>query len=152
LSVDLPATGAQFRAPRRQLAGQHRHNRVVAQLIVIDHVHSSTVAQCDPENTLADQCRDRVPDQLLRPTVPGSKTGHHRALRDGCKPKPCALHSVWIGSAPGLATNHWHNTIFSESQARYNDKITSVVGVPLPVATDRAIGLFERFARCTYPV
>jgi hypothetical protein len=46
-------------ALRRQLAGQHRHDRVVAQRVVIDHI---LVAQRDPENTLADHCRYRVLD------------------------------------------------------------------------------------------
>ena len=54
-------------APRRELAGQHRHHRVVAQLVMIIEV---LVAQRDPEHPLAHQGRHLVLDQLLPPRVP----------------------------------------------------------------------------------
>ena len=47
----------------RQLTRQHRHHRVVAQMVVVDEV---LVAQRDPEYPLTDQGRDRVLDQVGR--------------------------------------------------------------------------------------
>jgi hypothetical protein len=98
-------------APRPQLAGQHRQDRIVAQLVVIDHI---LVAQGDPEDALADQGADRVLHQVRRPAVGKTlgkapdqpdrpvgrsqqqtagirgdlatvKGGHHRAPLDACK-------------------------------------------------------------------
>jgi hypothetical protein len=100
-------------APRRQLAGQHRQCRIVAQLVVIDHVF---VAQRQRKNPLPDQCPDGVldqfrraavsetfgkpidqPDRLVRrPQQQGSgirghlaaiKRRHHRTALDACKSK-----------------------------------------------------------------
>jgi hypothetical protein len=100
-------------AAGRQLAGQHRHGRVVAQLVVIDQVF---VAQRQREDPLTDQGFDGVLDQLRRaavgktigkprdqpdrpvrrPQQQGSgirghlaavKPRHHRAPFDACKPK-----------------------------------------------------------------
>src|SRR5205807_207240 len=50
-------------ATGRQLAGQHRHGRVVAQLVVVDQVF---VAQRQREDPLTDQGFDGVLDQLRR--------------------------------------------------------------------------------------
>jgi hypothetical protein len=50
----------------RELAGQHRHCRVVAQLVVIDQI---LVAQRQGNDPLPDQCSDRVLDQIRRPAV-----------------------------------------------------------------------------------
>jgi hypothetical protein len=52
--------------PRRQLAGQHRHRRVVAQLVVIDEVF---VAQRQRKNPLPDHRPDSVLDQFRRAAV-----------------------------------------------------------------------------------
>ena len=100
-------------APRRQLAGQHRHPRVVAQLVVIDQIF---IAQRQRKNPLPDQCPDSVLDQFRRAAVgktlgkpinqpdhpvrrsqqQGSgirghpaaiKSRHHPAALDGCKSK-----------------------------------------------------------------
>ena len=98
-------------APRRQLAGQHRQRRVVAQLVVINEIF---VAQRNPEHALPDQRADLVLGQL-RPAAVGETGGepldqpdrpirrpqqqrtgirghaaavkprHHRPPRDGCK-------------------------------------------------------------------
>ena len=48
-------------APRLELAGQHRHHRIVAQLVVVVEI---LVAERDPEHPLADQRRDLVLDQV----------------------------------------------------------------------------------------
>ena len=100
-------------APRRQLAGQHRHRRIVAQLVVIDQVF---VAQRNAKHALSDQRHHFVLDQLRRPAVretlgkpidqpdrpvrrpqqqraasevilPPSNAGHHRTPFDACKTK-----------------------------------------------------------------
>ena len=53
-------------AVRDQLAGQHRHDRVVPQLVVIDDIF---IAQRNAKEALADHCRHRMLDQLLRAAV-----------------------------------------------------------------------------------
>ena len=53
-------------APRRELAGQHRHHRVVTEFVVIVQV---LVAEGDAEHALADEGRDRVLDQPRVPRV-----------------------------------------------------------------------------------
>ena len=111
-------------APRRQLAGQHRHCQVVAQLIVIDQIF---ITQRQRKNPLSDQCPDGVLDQLRRAIIgktlgkpidqpdrpvgrpqqqgPGIrghlaavKPRHYPAPRDRCKTKPIratlCLHRV----------------------------------------------------------
>ena len=60
-----------IRAPCFELAAQHRHHRVVAQLVVVDQV---LVAQRNPEHPLTHQARHRVLDQLGRPVI-GQATG-----------------------------------------------------------------------------
>lgn len=94
-----------------QLARQHRHHRIVAQLVVVEQV---LVAERDAQHTLADQRRHRVLDQLgaasiletcrqaadqpnrpvrrskqQRPSVrrdpPAVKRRHHRPSFDRCK-------------------------------------------------------------------
>jgi hypothetical protein len=98
-------------ASGRQLAGQHRHGRVVTQLVMI---HQVFVAQRQRKDPLPDQSSDRVLDQLRRaavdetlgkpidqpdrpircPSQQGSgirgdlaavKPGHHRTPVDACK-------------------------------------------------------------------
>jgi len=66
LSVDLPATRRTALAPRRKLAGQHRHHRVVAQLVVVEH---GLVTQREAKDALADQRCHLMLDQLRRPAV-----------------------------------------------------------------------------------
>ena len=53
-------------ATGREFAGQHRHCRVVAQLVVIDQI---LVAQRQGKDPLPDQRSDRVLDQIRRPAV-----------------------------------------------------------------------------------
>ena len=96
-----------------ELAAQHRHHRVVAQLVVVDQI---LVAQRNPNHPLPDQARYRVLDQLRRAVVPEAvgkprdqpdrpvggaeqqrpgirghpaavEPGHHRAPFDACKAK-----------------------------------------------------------------
>jgi hypothetical protein len=57
--------------PRRELAGEHRHHRVMAQFVMVDHVF---VAQRDAEDALANHRCHRVLDLLRRPAV-GEATG-----------------------------------------------------------------------------
>ena len=100
-------------AAGRQLTGQHRHRRVVAQLVVIDQVF---VTQRNPKHPLSDQRHHFVLNQLSCPAVrktiskplnqadrpvrrsqqqrtrvrghPAAvKPGHHGTPFDGCKTK-----------------------------------------------------------------
>jgi hypothetical protein len=109
--------------PRLQFAGQHRHDRIVAQLIAVVQVF---IAKRDPENPLADRRGDLVLDQLLPPGVsdagrksidepdctigrtkekpsgirrdaPSIEAGHNFAAFDGCT----GVKSVSIGWLPG---------------------------------------------------
>ena len=54
------------RAPRRQLAGQYRHYRVMAQLVMVDQVF---VAQRNPKHTRPNKRWHRVFDQLPHTAV-----------------------------------------------------------------------------------
>jgi hypothetical protein len=63
-NVDLPATGVQ--SPRRELARQYRHHRVVPQFIVVVEI---LVAERDPEYPLTDQGRDLMFDVFGTPLV-----------------------------------------------------------------------------------
>jgi hypothetical protein len=53
-------------ASRRELASQHRHHRIVAQVIVVAKI---LVAQRDPEHPLPDQCHHLMLDPLRTPLV-----------------------------------------------------------------------------------
>ena len=53
-------------APRRKLAGQHRHHGIVAQLVMVIEI---LVTLRNGENPLAHQCRDLMLDQFLPPLV-----------------------------------------------------------------------------------
>ena len=92
LSVDLPATGAQSSRTRLKLARQHRHHRIVAQLVVVVEI---LVAERDPEHPLADQRRDLVLDQLRRvarrestPQTDRSVRSHDRSLPTATRRRP----------------------------------------------------------------
>ena len=131
-------------APRGQLAGHYRQDRVVAQLVVIDHV---LVAQRNAENALPDQRRYRVLDQLLRPAVAEAsgkprdqadrpvgcaqqqtagvrgelaavKRGHHHASFDRCKTKQVRATLCRHRAPLDPETNRSCNTIFPDSGAR----------------------------------
>ena len=52
-------------APRLELAGQHRHHRIVAQLVVVVEI---LVAKRNPEHPLADQRHNLMLDQICRRT------------------------------------------------------------------------------------
>jgi hypothetical protein len=56
---------------RRELAGENRHCRVVAQLVVVDQI---LIAQGDPEHALPDQRHHLVLNQL-RSTAVGKTPG-----------------------------------------------------------------------------
>ena len=100
LSVDLPATGAQFRSRRFQLAGQHRHHRIVPQLVVIVEV---LVAERDPEHPLTDQGRYLMLDQLRSATIdeargkaidqPDRPVGRSQQQRPGVRRDRAAIKS-----------------------------------------------------------
>ncbi len=55
-----------FLTPRLKLAGQHRHHRIVAQLVVVVEI---LVAERDPKHPLTDQGRDLVLNQISPPLV-----------------------------------------------------------------------------------
>jgi hypothetical protein len=131
-------------AARGKLAGQHRQDRIVAQLVVIDQI---PVAQRDPEDALADQSADRMLDQFRRQAVaeapcepldqadrpvrrpnnsppasevilPPSTAATTDRPSTRANPNRSALHSVGIGAPSGPETNRCCNTIFSESAPR----------------------------------
>ena len=123
-------------APRRKLAGQHRHHRIMAQLVVIVEV---LIAERDPEHPLADQRRDLVLDQFRAPLVVKArrkpihqsdrtirrsqqqrsgirrhqaaiKCGFHRAAFDDSKIKAfCATLCRHRGSPRIIRKSLWHN-------------------------------------------
>ena len=62
----LPAKRRAVGAPGRELAGEDRQHRVVAELVMIDEV---LMAERDAEDALADQGGDLVLDPLRRPRV-----------------------------------------------------------------------------------
>ena len=78
----FPGHRGTFLAPRRELARQHRHHRIVAQLIMIVEI---LVAQRDRIHPLADQRPHRVLDQLRTARVAKArrKSIHHsdRSIR-----------------------------------------------------------------------
>jgi hypothetical protein len=107
----LPASGAQSPAPGRELAGEDRQDRVVAELVV---VHDVLVSERDAEDALAHEGADLVLDPLRHPGVAEARGkaadqadgavrrveqqrasvrgdcatiegGHHAAALDGCK-------------------------------------------------------------------
>ena len=90
--VQRPLAGHRraVRAPRRELAGQHRHHRVMAQLVMVVEV---LVAERDAEHALADQRRHRVLDQLRPATDRGSR-------RQSARPDPIARSVAPSSSAP----------------------------------------------------
>ena len=133
-----------IRAPRFELASQHRHHRVVAQFVMIDQI---LVAQRDAKYALPDQGRNRVLDQILRSAVletPGKpinqpdrpvarakqhragirghlaavESGNHRSAIDGCKSKQIRATLCLHRASPDPETNRSRNTIFSDSAAR----------------------------------
>ena len=100
-----------IRAPRRELAGDHRQGRVMAQLVMVDKV---LVTERDPEHPLPNQRRHLMLDpsgialvpkahrealhqsdcpigcaQEQRPRIrrdrPAIEPGHHRPARHTCK-------------------------------------------------------------------
>ena len=70
LAGDRRAVGA----PGRELAGQHRHHRVVAQRVVVGHV---LVAERQPEDALHDERLDVVLDRLTQAPI-GEARGQTR--------------------------------------------------------------------------
>ena len=58
--------GRAIRAPRFQLAGQDRHHRVMAQIVVVDQI---LVAQRNPKHPLPNQGGHRVLNQIRRAVV-----------------------------------------------------------------------------------
>jgi hypothetical protein len=124
----LPATAAQSgESPRRQLARQDRHQRIVAKLVVIVQVF---VAQGDREHALTHQSRHAMLDELGPPPIlkasrepldqtdrpirrpqqqparirsqrPAVKIGQHRPPFDGCKHRRvCATLRLHRGRPP----------------------------------------------------
>ena len=66
LSVDWPVHRRAILSPRLELTRQHRHQRVVAQLVVVVEIF---VAERDPEHPLTDQRYDLMLDQVSPPLV-----------------------------------------------------------------------------------
>jgi hypothetical protein len=66
LGPDLAGQGRAATAPGRELAGEDRQRRIVAKLVVVDHV---LVAEGDAEHKLAEHGGDLVLDPLRHPGV-----------------------------------------------------------------------------------
>jgi hypothetical protein len=127
-----------------QLAAEHRHDRVVAQLVVVDQI---LIAQRNPEYPLTHQTRHLMDDQIghtvigeaagkaldqpdLRSVAPSSIAPASEVIAPpsnaattfrpstGAKPNRSALHSVCIGTPPASETNRSCNTIFSDPGPR----------------------------------
>jgi hypothetical protein len=77
-------------APRLKLAGQHRHQRIMAQFVVVVEI---LIAKRNPEHPLADQRRDLVLDQFRAPHVVKARCQpiHHsdRTIRRAQKQRSC---------------------------------------------------------------
>src|SRR5271169_5662080 len=127
-------------APRRELAGQNRHHRIVAQLVMIDQI---LVTQRDPKHPLADQranlmldenCRTHNANRPTRPIARSAAPSSNAPASDviappsneattsrpstRAKPNKSAVHSVSIGASPWTRANRCSTTIFSESALR----------------------------------
>ena len=136
--------GRAIRAPRFQLAGQDRHHRVMAQIVVVDQI---LVAQRNPKPPLPNQGGPRVLNQIRRAVVgetagkpldqpdrPGGgaeqhRSGvrghlaaverrHHRPPLNRCKTKQICATLCLHRASPVTETNRSCNTIFSDSEAR----------------------------------
>jgi len=135
----LPATGGAVLAPRLKLAGEHRHQRIVAQLVMVDQI---LIAERNAEHPLADQCHHLVLDQVGAPLVvkargkathhvdgairrpqeqragiggdrPGIKRRHHLAPLDGCKSKQIRATLCRHRGAPRFAKEALQHNDFS---------------------------------------
>ena len=131
-------------ASRLELARQHRHHRIVAQLVVVVEI---LVAKRDPEHPLADQRRHLVLDQLRAPHVvkarrkpihhpdraigraqqqrPGVRRDraaverrHHRAAFNGFKSKQFRATLCRHRGAPRIIENCCSTTLLVDSQPR----------------------------------
>ncbi len=72
-------------APRLELACQHGHHRIVAQLVVVVDI---LIAECDAEHPLADQRRHLMLDQLLAAlVVKAPRQSAHQSDRAICRPQ-----------------------------------------------------------------
>ena len=128
----------------RQLAAQHRHHRVVAQLVVVDQI---LVAQRKPKHPLTHHARHRVLHQIsgtvigktigkaldqsdlpiggaeqqrsgLRSHPPAVKPRHHLVPFDGCKAKQIRATLCPHRDPPGPEINRLCNSIFSDPRSR----------------------------------
>ena len=100
-------------ASRLELACQHRHQRIVAQLIVVVEI---LVTERDPEHPLADQRRDLVLDQLRASLVVKArrKPTHHSDRTIGRSQKqPASVRRHQAGIKP-----RFHSTAFNGSKIK----------------------------------
>ena len=98
---------------RFQLAGEDRHHRVMAQLIVIDQV---LIAERQSEHPLADQRLDLVLDQLLAARVP--KAGG-KPIDDTDRPvRRAKQHRAGVRSDASAVESRRHRTAFNRFKAK----------------------------------
>jgi hypothetical protein len=106
-------SGAAFFAPRRELARQYRHHRIVPQLVVVVEI---LVAERDPEYPLTDQGRDLVLDVFGTPLVVKArrKPIHHSDRQIGCSQQQ---RSCVGGDQPGIECR-FHTATFHGSKIK----------------------------------
>ena len=131
-----------------QLAGQHRQQRIMAQMVVVVQV---LVAQRQREDPLADQRADRVLDQLRRPRCireAAAQTG--RPARSPDPSRPAAGAGI-RRDRPAVERRHTRRP--RRVQTRTNPRIHSVGIGGLPLVSRKSLRhnafLQNRRPRCT---
>jgi hypothetical protein len=121
----LPRHRCAVRSARLQLAGQHRHHRIVPRLVVIVDV---LMARRDPEHPPPNQCSDSMFNQFRPPTIDEAlgkaPDRPDRAIRRSQQQRPRALRaflfslrakSAWNSRSPGVRRDR------STVKPRHND-------------------------------
>ena len=98
----LSGQGRAVGAPGRELAGEDRQHRVVAELVMIDDV---LMPERDAENALADQGGDLVLDPLRRPRV-AEAGGEARDQVDGAVGRAKQQRAGIRGDRPAVESGH----------------------------------------------
>jgi hypothetical protein len=145
LTAMRPGQQGTVSAARSQLAGQHCHQLIVAQLVVVVEI---LVPERDPEHSLPQQGHDLMLNQMLAPCVmkafgkplrqpdrmirrpkkqrsrirgdrPAVERRHHLAAFNRCKSEQIrALHSVGIGVLLESSESRSRKTTFADSAPR----------------------------------
>jgi hypothetical protein len=132
----------------RQLAAQHRHHRVVAQLVVVDQV---LVAQGDPEHPLTHQARHRVLDQFGRPVIgetAGKALDQPELARGGAE-----QHGTGLRGHPAAVKPRHHLAPFNRCKTEQIRATLCLHRAPPDSETNRSCNAIfsDPGPRCTYP-